>query len=115
MIAIIDWIQIGVVLLGSILGVFIGYRVNCWRLRSGAPCARDFVKHAEEPGRAALLLGLAAFAGCAVAYDAAALLRSPKPDTIVIKYLFGAVIGLGHYVFLKRVARRSSVSSITAK
>ena len=111
MIAMIDWVQIAFLLLGSILGGFIGYRVNCWRFRTGAPGVREFAKHAEEPARSAALLGLAAFAGCTVAYGAAMLLHDPKPDTVVLKYLFGTVIGIGHYIFLKRVARESATTN----
>ena len=106
----IDWLQFPFLIPGMSLGAYIGYRINCWRVRTDAPGARDFAKHAEEPARAALLIGLAAFAGCAIAYDGVALMKEPKPEMFVLKYLFAVVMSSAHYLFLKRVARESAAT-----
>ncbi|GEM_PF-2313883 len=101
----IDWTQSFMLLLGASLGAFIGFRINCWRFRTGAPGAARFAKDAAEPSRAAGVIALAAFAGCAIAFDAGSLLGRPKPETMVLKYIFALVMGTAHYLFLKRVAR----------
>jgi hypothetical protein len=100
-----DWIQITAITLGVSLGAYIGYRVNCWRVRTGAPGASGFEKAAQDPALSALVLALSAFAGCAVAYDVSSLFRDPAPESFVAKYIFALVLGGGHYVFLKGLAR----------
>lgn len=107
-----DMTQLLFVSLGIVGGAAVGFWINRRRVRDGAPSARALRKQAEDPARSALQLAFAGFVGMAIAQDLIGTVRPLVPELVALKYLFATVLGVGHWLFLRRVAadERAAVS-----
>jgi len=99
----VDWVQLGAVALGVSLGGLVGF----WLRRHQAPLstrARARWASAQfRPARAAALVGLAGFLGCALAEDGLRLFGHEKSGAYFLaKYLFAAGLFVANYAYLRR-------------
>ena len=95
----IDWLQVGLIALGAAVGTFVAYRLT----RNRPPNPRSAV---DPPARRAALLACAAFLGCTLAEDLLRRLGNADPGgAFLVKYIFAAATGIGHFARLRRDAR----------
>jgi len=103
----IDWSNLSGVAVGACIGTLIGYYVMRNRpLAFGRKRSLE-VDVLRQPARHAVLIALAAFAGCAIADDIADPLgRREQPGGYFLeKYIFALAIGVVNYVTLRRRGR----------
>ena len=97
-----DWGTVGFAAVGAISGALIGYRIRLRRKWTPTE-ARRLSEASKRPLAEAVLVGLAAFAGCALAEDLGAWLRGPKAGFVFAKYIFAVALGVPQYLFLRRL------------